>query len=78
MWNGFLFFLGGISIVGGILAFPLPLPLGLPLVIVGVSLLIKASPRTRAYIVYLADRYPKYFRHFKFIDQPPKEQNKKS
>ena len=76
MWNIILYFLGGLSIVGGILSFPLPLPIGLPLMIVGVSLLVKASPRTRNYIYTLAMRYPKYFRYFKFIEPSPDEKEK--
>jgi hypothetical protein len=76
MWNGILFFLGGMSIVGGILAFPLPFPLGLPLVIMGVTLLIRASPRTRAYVYYLAERYPKYFQYFKNLDRNNDDKDK--
>ncbi|MGD8939142.1 MAG: hypothetical protein PVJ72_07175 [Gammaproteobacteria bacterium] len=76
MWNTILFFLGGLSVVGGIMSFPLPIPIGLPLMIVGLSLLIKTSPRTRDYIYYLAGRYPKYFRYFKFIDLSQNEKDK--
>ena len=75
MWNGILFFLGGLSIVGGVIAIPLPIPLGLPLMVVGVSLLVKTSPRTRALILYLAGRYPAYFPYFKFIDQYQNKQD---
>ncbi len=78
MWNNILFFLGSLSIVGGIIAVPLPFPIGLPLMIIGISLLVKSSPRTRAYIYYLAGRYPRYFRYFKFLNQPNNEQDNKS
>jgi len=49
---------GGICTLSGMITFWLPIPIGLPLMLLGVPILIRSSPRSRKWILRLLRRYP--------------------
>ncbi|ADE15202.1 conserved hypothetical protein [Nitrosococcus halophilus Nc 4] len=49
---------GTVSVFTGLIIFWLPIPLGLPLILIGLPILIKHSPRVRNWTERLAGKYP--------------------
>jgi hypothetical protein len=57
---------GGISLLAGLLTFWLPLPIGVPLMLLGLTLLVRYSPHAREQLARLVLRYP---RHLGFLSR---------
>ena len=61
MLKWFWILLGSISVLGGLLVIWSPVPLGVPLLLIGLPLLMKYSPRSRNSIQRLAGQFPFLF-----------------
>ncbi|MFO8024445.1 hypothetical protein [Thiohalophilus sp.] len=73
MIKWFWIVLGSTSTVGGLLVLWSPLPLGLPLLLIGIPLLMKYSPRSRTTFVSIADRFPILRRSLQRLNPPAEE-----
>lgn len=51
--KSFLMTTGSIIFIVGLILFPLPVPFGLPTMVIGLSIMLKASARTRRVVVSL-------------------------
>lgn len=62
---------GGLTVFSGIVTFLLPVPIGLPLIMLGLPLLIRYSPRARGWILHYAKVSPtahKYLSKIQSLD----------
>ncbi|MDY6980151.1 MAG: hypothetical protein SV201_09730 [Pseudomonadota bacterium] len=76
MIKWFWIVLGSTSTLGGLLVLWSPLPLGLPLLLLGIPLLMKYSPRSRTTFTWFADRFPLLRRPLQRLNNPLKKQSK--
>lgn len=60
----FLTIAGYLTIVIGIILFPLPIPLGIPMIAGGVAVLYRASPKSRRRVLSWLSRLKKYKKFF--------------
>ncbi len=50
--------LGGIIFLIGMITFPMPVPIGLPLMLIGMTIMLRISPTVRRKLLKLARRNP--------------------
>ncbi|MDZ7804548.1 hypothetical protein [Thiohalophilus sp.] len=65
--------LGSTSTLGGLLVLWSPLPLGLPLLLIGIPLLMKYSPRSRTTFTWIAGHIPMLQRPLQRLNNPAKK-----
>lgn len=51
---------GGICLVAGAVLLPTPAPVGVPLLLLGIFLIARGSPRTRTLVRRLRTRFPRF------------------
>ncbi len=49
---------GGLIFLIGMITFPMPVPIGLPLMIIGMTIMLRTSPTARKKFIKLARRNP--------------------